>query len=183
MKWPTTLLIMFVLVLTVTSFVFFKEEIFSLKVTLSESEKKGMKLLKIAQDACLSGQADKVDLYAKVQGSLTEGANAGAGISDVTSKGAVNYLDESIRNIADGKIRACLDPHLRSIKACIMGDCQAADLPKTIDFKFKKLDSEEINTHNQYSDIAFFRVQNKQGEKKLVKQDDNFFTFILSQSR
>ena len=91
------------MVLAVTTFVFFKDEIFSQDVTLSESEQKGMRLLKIAQDACLSGQVDKVDLYAKVQGSLSEGANAGAGISDVTSKGAVNYLDESIRNIADEK--------------------------------------------------------------------------------
>ena len=176
MKWPAALLIMFVLVLTVTAIVFFKDKVFSPEVTLSESEKKGMKLLKIAQDACLSGQTDNVDLYAKVQGSLTEGANAGAGISDVTSKGAVNYLDESIRNIADGEIRACLDPHLRSIKACILGDCQADELPKTIDFKFKNSDSEQINTQNQYSDIAFFRLQNKQGEKKLVKQDDDFFS-------
>jgi hypothetical protein len=175
MKWPTMILIMFVLVLGVTTLVFFKDDIFAKDVVLSEDEQKGMRLLQAAQDACLSGESDSVDLYAKVQGSLNEGANAGAGISDVTTKGAVNYLDESIRQIADEGIRACLAPHMNDIKACILGDCQAGMLPKTIDFRFTSPEPDQINAQNLYSDFAFFRMKNKMGEKKLVKQDDDFF--------
>ena len=176
MKWQTILLIMFVLVLTVTTGVFFKDELFNEKVELSQDQQKGMLLLNTALDTCLVGEAKKTEVFSKVKGSLTEGVDAGSGINDVTSKGAVSFLDENIRVLENEKMRDCLEREMATIKPCLMGDCQSANRPKTIDFKFSSPEPNESDSENQYLDTAFFRYQYVPGEKKILKQDDGFFS-------
>lgn|GEM_PF-6917413 len=144
-------------------------------IPLSEDEKKGMHLLEVAKQACLSGKTDKasVDLNSKFEDAtqLSVGANA----NGTSLSGALNYLDDTIKASQDNEIRECFKPYMEAVKQCVLGKCpSSADVraPKTIEFQFTY--KPKIPLYIKEKEV-FFGVQYSTGSRLLVLQNNGFF--------
>lgn len=144
-------------------------------IPLSEDEKKGMHLLEVAKQACLSGKTDKasVDLNAKFDSAtqLSVGANANA----TNLSGALNYLDDTIKASQDNEIRDCFKPYMEAVKQCVLGKCpSSADVraPKTIEFQFTY--KPKVPLYIKEKEV-FFGVQYSTGSRLLVLQNNGYF--------
>ncbi|MFT4994417.1 MAG: hypothetical protein ACI965_001444 [Paraglaciecola sp.] len=173
MKSQHMLLILALVVIALTSFVFFKDDILADKTPLTTDERKAVKLLKLAQQSCLSGSTENAGMKLNLDSDLANKLSLESGIAKTTSRGAVTYLDDQIRQLQDDKIRKCLEEQLPQIRACTLGDCEQANLPKLINFKFK------ILKPNQDNDLSLttvrFAIQNREGERNLALQNDGYF--------
>ena len=140
---------------------------------LSDQQKQGIMLLRIAQESCLSGESVGAGLSLDISTNLIDELKAGAGIEKDSAMGAVNYLDEEIREIADEKIRNCLQKYMPRIEACIMGDCNMADQPKNIEFQFTyKCTEENINIEK---DHVAFNLENRSNPRVLASQPGGYY--------
>ena len=141
--------------------------------SLSQDQRKGITLLKAAQTSCLSGESEMASFDLDISTNLTYKLRAGAGIETERAKGAVNYLDEQIREIADEKIRNCLQEYMERIEACLMGDCSMADQPKNIEFQFTyKCTEENINIEK---DHVAFNLENRSNPRVLALQPGGYY--------
>ena len=160
-------LVLAAVLLGVTLFVFFHDN-GSEDKRLSKDEQQGIRLLKTAQEICLAGERIKTQTGVDISTDLISKLKAGVGIEKDKAKGAVNYLDDQVRLIADDKIRNCLQQHMPQIQACLMGNCSTAALPKNIDFQFTYQPSDENN--NLEKDRVAFNLENRSNARFLVLQ-------------
>ena len=160
-------LVLAAVLLGVTLFVFFHDN-GSEDKRLSKDEQQGIRLLKTAQEICLAGERIKTQTGVDISTDLISKLKAGVGIEKDKAKGAVNYLDDQVRLIADDKIRNCLQQHMPQIQACLMGNCSTAALPKSIDFQFTYQPSDENN--NLEKDRVAFNLENRSNARFLVLQ-------------
>jgi hypothetical protein len=144
-------------------------------VPLTEDEKKGMHLLEVAKQACLSGKTDKasVDLNAKLEDktALSVGANA----NGTSLSGALNYLDDNIKATQDNEIRECFKPYMETIRQCVIGKCPLIvddRAPRTIEFQFTY--KPKIPLYIKEREV-FFGVQYSTGSRLLVLQHNGYF--------
>jgi hypothetical protein len=173
MKWQHIVMLTIFAVLTITVLVFFRNELFEPTPPLTENQQKAMQLLNLAKQSCLSGSSHETKVGLDFEAALAEKLKASAAIKDATSSGAVNYLDEQIRQVQDDKIRHCLEQQMPQIRACMLGDCEQASLPKLVDFKFS---DPQIKIDNELSlPTARFAIQYREGNRILVPQDDGYF--------
>jgi hypothetical protein len=140
-------------------------------VTLSTDERRGLQLLKVAQDVCLAGESQKAGLDLNVSVELKSQLGtlgAGVDIKKDKAKGAVNYLNEKIRLVADENIRKCLQDAMPKIQECLLGDCQASALPKAIEFQF----TYQPTTQNPYlhQDRIAFGLEHRVNNRTLLLQ-------------
>jgi len=147
--------------------------------TLSADERRGLQLLKVAQETCLAGESQKAGLDLNVSVELKSQLGAGMNMNKEKSKGAVNYLDEEIRRVADENIRKCLQNAMPKIQECLLGDCQASDLPKAIEFQF----TYRPTTQNPYlyKDRIAFGLEYQMNNRTLLLQPaQNYYVESLA---
>ncbi|WP_026376806.1 hypothetical protein [Aestuariibacter salexigens] len=143
---------------------------------LTEDQLKGWQLMKVAQNLCLSGESSMAGF--NLQTMWSNQIEVQAGGKAEKQKGAVAYLDEQIRSIQDEQIRACLADFSERIKNCMLDNCNAALLPKTIDFEFKF----EPETDLAFVDDkeVFFGLQQRSNNRKLVRQQAGNFVDTIA---
>ncbi|MBV1959227.1 MAG: hypothetical protein KUG53_00710 [Pseudomonadales bacterium] len=170
MKALAALLSVAVVVLAVTLGIYFSNGD-PIAGEMDPETKKGLLLLKAAEDSCLSGQSNAASLDMSV--GLQTHLKAGVDIKKDQAKGAVNYLDEKIRSVSDTKIRDCLQKHMPKISNCLMGDCNAAMLPKEIEFQFTY--NSDGNDPNLSDKFIVFAVENRVNNRTLFLQPGHQF--------
>ena len=135
---------------------------------LSADERRGLTLLKTAQDICLAGQSQTGGLDMNLSLKLKEKLSASAQAKKEKAKGAVNFLDENLRLIENEKIRDCLLEYTPQIRACLMGDCGSASLPKDIEFQFTYALAQP--DPNLFDNLVAFGLQNRIDNRILILQ-------------
>lgn len=175
MKAQQIVLILALVVIALTSLVFFKDEIFADPTPLSETERKAIQLLKLAQQSCLSGSTESAGVKLDFDSDLTQKLKLESGIASTKASGAVTYLNEQVRQVQDDKIRRCLEEQMPQIRACILGDCEQAALPKVVDFKFSNPQPQGTEDSGLFLPTVHFAIQNRVRQKILVLQDDGYF--------
>jgi len=141
--------------------------------SLSPDQQKGIILLRTAQESCLSGESVRAELGLDISTNLIDKLKASAGIEKDKAKGAVNYLDEKIREITDEKIRNCIQEYMPRVEACLMGDCSMSDQSKNIEFQFTyKCAEENINIEK---DHVAFNLENRSNPRVLALQPIGYY--------
>lgn len=144
------------------------------EVSLSADEQKGLRLLRLAQEACLSGETSDVSINIDLSTDYITKFKQNSGVHKDKARGAVNYVDEQVRSIVDKDIRACLEKHMAQIKACLLGDCSSASLPKDVEFQFTYQTIHE-NPHWE-KDLLHFGLKNRvSGRRMLAQQPEGYF--------
>ena len=141
---------------------------------LSTDERRGLQLLKVAQDLCLAGESQKAGLDLNISVELANKLGAGVDINKDKAKGAVNYLDEKIRLIADENIRKCLQDQMSKIRECLLGDCQASALPQAIEFQFTYSPTKQ-NPYLHEDRIAFGLEHRVNNRTLLLQPSKNYY--------
>jgi hypothetical protein len=175
MKWQHIVMLTVVAVLTISTVVFFKKDLFEPSLPLTDSQQKAIQLLNLAKQSCLSGSSHEASVGLDFEAAVAEKLRANAAIKDTTANGAVSYLDEQIRQVQDDKIRNCLEQQMPQIRACMLGDCEQASLPKVVDFKFSNPQPQSTEDNPLLLPTVHFAIQNRVRQKTLVLQDDGYF--------
>lgn len=164
MKTRNLLLLLGVAALAVVVYFLWPEP--DTKMELSDDQKNGKLLMQTAQQLCLSGESATAGL--NLESIYESGFKLQAGGEREKVRGAVNYLDEKIRNIQDEQIRACLEGYKEQIKACMLGDCSQANVPRSVDFQFYY----EALPGSQFisEDEVYFGIKYRENKRKLTKQ-------------
>ena len=136
--------------------------------SLTADEQKGLRLLKTAQQSCLSGVIIDGEVTIDLETDFMSSFKASSGVRKEKARGAVNYVDEQVRSIVDKEVRDCLQQHMPQIKACLLGDCSSATLPKDIEFQFTYKPAHDIPY--LLPDLVSFGLENRTDNRVLFKQ-------------
>ena len=142
---------------------------------LGPDEQKGYELLEAAKNICLSNESQS--LKAGIDGLLdTAKGSISTEITDEKLRGAINYVDDEIRGLQDNEIRACMLKSWPKIEACLLGDCNSADLPANIAFQFNY---EFEDSADATLDPALVRlaVQNRQTTMLVRQPPENYYPY------
>lgn len=142
-------------------------------VPLSADERRAVQILQLAEASCLSGQSTNAGFKLDISTDLLTQLSAASGINRDSSRGAVNYLDEQIRLVADEKIRDCLQQYMPQVRDCLLGDCNASALPGNIEFEFTYKIPENIPY--LYENQVAFGLQNRLSNRILLSQPSTHY--------
>jgi hypothetical protein len=156
------------LLIAVALFVFYNDGDTNNDDTLGTDEQKGLTLLKVAQETCLSGMSEDASVDINLETDFLTSFKAGSGVHKEKARGAVNYVNEQVRSIVDKDVRDCLQKHMPQIQACLLGDCNSASLPRSIDFQFTYKPVRDIPYLMQ--DLVSFGLENRTDNRVLFKQ-------------
>jgi hypothetical protein len=173
-KKTVVMLVIVALLVAIALYVFYQDSNDSLstanhdEVQLSADELKGLRLLRLAQEACLAGESSDVAVNIDLSTDYLTSFKQVSGVHKDKTRGAINYVDEKVRSIVDKEIRECLQKHMPQIQACLLGDCSTASLPKAIDFRFTYQQLHE----NPYleKNLVSFGLENSIDNHTLIKQ-------------
>jgi hypothetical protein len=174
MKRSVIILVIVVVMIAIALGVFFYDSGNSLsnsgqnEVSLSADELKGLRLLKLAQEACLSGETSNVSVNIDLSTDYITKFNQNSGVHKDKARGAVNYVDDQVRSIVDKDIRECLQKHMPQIQACLLGDCSSASLPKDIEFQFTYQPVHEVPYLEKK--LVAFGLENRTDNRVLIQQ-------------
>lgn len=138
------------------------------EVNLSADEIKGLRLLKLAQETCLSGETSNVSVNIDLSTDYITKFNQNSGVHKDKARGAVNYVDDQVRSIVDKDIRECLQKHMPQIQACLLGDCSSASLPGNIEFQFTYQPVHEAPYLEKK--LVAFGLENRTDNRVLIQQ-------------
>jgi len=168
MNKNTLIIITAALLIAVALFVFYNDGDTDNDDSLTTDEQKGLRLLKVAQEACLSGVSEDAGVDINLETDFLTSFKAGSGVHREKARGAVNYVNEQVRSIVDQDVRDCLQKHMPQIQACLLGDCDSASLPKSIEFQFTYQPVRDSPYLMQ--DFVAFGLENRPDNHVLFKQ-------------
>jgi hypothetical protein len=145
-----------------------------IEIDLSPDEIKGLRLLRLAQETCLSGESSDVGVNIDLSTDYVTSFKQISGVRKDKARGAVNYVDDQVRAIVDKDIRNCLQKHMPQIQACLLGNCGSASMPKDVEFQFTYKPIHQ-NPHWE-KDLLHFGLKHRvSGRRLLAKQPEGYF--------